>query len=301
MKNLSFTVLLMLALAWPGPASGEDDLVRVEVIVFAHAAGQSDRWPVVEAPDFSALVDPHDRTRLAAWTARPVAAADESDEGPANDHEEPQNEPFPGAGMNPGVGEPPLQASAADESRPPRLAVALGDVEPAWPNLFLHDGELTSSMRRALSRLESSADYTVLSVTSWLQPLARGINSPAVRIHDATPVRVAWLDLPRLDSEYRDRITGPALLPRSHFRLDGSVRVRQRQFRHVDLDLFWSEPLSQGVGTVTLDNRRLAIHRLHQSRPVQLDRLEYFDSSWLGVLVLIRPWERPDDAQAGPE
>ena len=286
MKILAFTILLLLALAVSPPAASEDPLVRVEVIVFAHAAGQSDQWPAVEAPDFSALIDPRDRTRLAAWTARPAAEADPASEAPPGDSPDAET-------PDSMTREPGLEPVADRKPASAPISAPLGDVEPDWPNLLIHEPVLTASMERARTRLESSSDYEVLSVTSWLQPLAREISSPAVRIRDDTPIRVVWLDLPRLDVEFRDRITGPALLPRSQFRLDGSVRVRQRQFRHVDLDLVWSEPIGRGSDALTLDNRRLLVHRLRQSRPVQLDRVEYFDSDWLGVLVRIQHWEAP--------
>jgi hypothetical protein len=154
-------------------------------------------------------------------------------------------------------------------------------------------------MQRALGRLQASPDHEVLSVTNWLQPLARRNAAPAVRVRDETPVSVAWMTLPTLPFSIDPGVTEPERLPSSIYRLDGSVRIRQRQFRHAELNLFWNERAPRTGPTAPSQIGGFEMHRLHQSRPIQLGRLEYFDSPWLSVLILVEPWQEPGTATAG--
>lgn len=263
-RILIFGLLFLLPLT----AAWAEDLVRVEVLVFKHSNGQSDRWPVDRLEDFSALIDPQERARLAAWSA-PTGVPPDQDE----DSEE----------------APQLIAAPAPSEL---LALGREGRGPEWPLRFVHDEQLSPDMQRALDRLRASANHEVLSVTSWLQPLDRRRTSPAVRVRDDQPVDVGWMPAsPPL--AFGSVLTVPEQAPPSIFRLDGSVRIRQRQFRHAELNLVWSESRAQAAPGAFIGTSDFEIHRLRQSRPIQLGLIEYFDSPWLGALILVEAWRAP--------
>lgn len=276
-------VLILTLLLGAGFAHAEQ-IYRVEVLVFTHQAGTSDRWPEQVLRDFSALPDPLHRAALAAWTARRAAL-----EAPAGSDPEVPDQPL---ALDPGSSSGPASRSGAATSSP-SVRRAEGDL-PLWPEFFMELGELSTGMQRAAGRISASAGHELLASLSWLQPLDRRTSAAAVRIHDQTPLELAWLAPNASEYQLDSMIIGPRPVPTAHYRLDGSFRLRQRQFRHVELDLVWREPVFDRVSLTGDEPERFQIHRLQQSRPIQLGRLEYFDSAWLGVLVLVERWERPD-------
>ncbi|MGY6554514.1 MAG: CsiV family protein [Wenzhouxiangella sp.] len=246
-----------------------EDLIRVEVLVFKHGNGQADRWPVDQLDDFSALLDPRERARLASWSARP-----------------------------PGLTEPSTDADADRQASASPTATALSagahdGRSPEWPLRFVHDDQLSTNMQRALDRLRASANHEVLSVTSWLQPLDRRRTSPAVRIRDDRPIQVDWQRPTNTALGFAGALAAPEQMPPSIYRLDGSVRIRQRQFRHAELNLVWAESRAQAAPGAFASTSEFEVHRLRQSRPIQFGRIEYFDSPWIGALILVETWRAP--------
>jgi len=287
--NLLRTYALLGLIALPLCVAAADEFVRVEVLVFKHANGQSDRWPVHGLEDFSALPDPRQRALLAAWTARQLA----NPEGARDD----------AADADHSATDPPESHddSPTMPARPTVTPLAADALGPTWPALFVHEDRLSAGMQRAFERLQTSPTHDVLSVTTWLQPLSRRGSAPAVRVRDDTPVNVAWLQPVSLPFSISTGLSTPERLPQSIYRLDGSVRIRQRQFRHADLDLVWSERRPQQPLAAGAEEAAFEVHRMRLSRPIQLGRIEYFDSPWLGVLILIEPWQAPlAEASAGP-
>lgn len=283
------TVALLALIALPLHLGAADELVRVEVLVFKHANGQSDRWPAQRLEDFSALPDPRQRALLAAWTARQLASPEaDRNEAAGADHSA-EDLPEPG------------EDSPTIPPRPTVAPLAAEGLGPTWPAQFVHEDRLSANMQRAFERLQSSPTHEVLSVTTWLQPLDRRRTAPAVRVRDDTPVAVTWLEPVSLPFSIDTGLTTPERLPQSIYRLDGSVRIRQRQFRHADLDLIWSERRPQQPLAAPAAGAEFEIHRMRLSRPIQLGRVEYFDSPWLGVLMLVEPWQAPlPETPAGP-
>lgn len=279
-----FRILALLSLiALPLCAAASDNLVRVEVLVFKYTTGQPDAWPVDRLEDFSALTDPRQRALMAAWTAR--YRDDIAMESEAADEDWPPADDEPGAAM------PHDRPAAA----PPAGLQAHGDgpLGPVWPELFVHEERLSGPMQRAFDRLNNSSGHQVLSTTTWLQPLDRRSAAPAVRVRDDTPVSVSWLTPPSTPFSVDRMLTAPNQLPPSIYRLDGSVRIRQRQFRHAELNLVWSERRPLQPLAAPASATEFEIHRMRLSRPIQLGRMEYFDSPWLGVLILVETWQPP--------
>lgn len=271
MKSLASAILFVLLLSGPGPLVQAAEPVRVEIIVFHHAEGRSDRWPSDNNGDFGSLTDPLERARLAVWTARRTPGE------------------FPG-GSPAAISDLPGPYSIAHLERLATSASRVSgpyDQTPIWPDHHVGLSSLSSTMQRALERLDRSGDYVVLSATGWLQPLDRQMAAVPVRVRGHQAVQVHWTQLIDQGLQIEGPVAPPPARALVDYRLDGSLQLRQRQFRHVDLELVWTERV------VSEDEPALALHRLSQSRPIRLGRMEYFDSAWLGALVLVEEWQRP--------
>lgn len=282
-KNATRLVFcLLLALPLLGQATPET-VVRVEVIVFQHVDGRPDRWPARSEDALTPLPDPLESARLAAWTARLEPRQSRLDP-PAADDRLPAapDRPADGIVQSP-TGAPEPGAIAARATRPPFQG-------PTWPDFYVALPDHSPTMQRAARRLTDSARHRVLTSVAWLQPLDRLSATLPVRVRGTEPLWIDWTETVPTGVTVEGPVAPPAAVPAIRYRLDGSVQVRQRQFRHVDLDLVWSEYAP--IGELTPESLHdLRVHRLNLSRPIRLDRLEYFDSPWLGVLVLVEEWQ----------
>ena len=265
-------------------------MVRVEIIVFHHSDGNPDRWPRAHTEQFSGYPDPLDLARLSAWTARLLPDRAETDI-------DVDGNLFP-----PGPYSPAHLAALADspEVQPGPVARVYSPYTqtPVWPDHYVGQTRHSQTMQRALDRLQSSDLHKVLAATSWFQPLDRQTPASPVRIRGHQALRIDWTTTRPDGFRAEGPIELPPSTPHVAYRLDGTLHLRQRQFRHAEVDLFWVEvtdrPDGNGEGIESADDKRFLIHRLHQSRPVRLGRLEYFDSAWLGALILVEEWERPE-------
>ncbi len=115
-----------------------------------------------------------------------------------------------------------------------------------------------SPLAVAQSILARHPHYTILAARSWVQD--------AVALHETKPVRIA---------------------SRRFGRLKGVIRVFQWRLMHVALDLHYTPP-----GSSVSSNPAL-VYQLIQSRPVALDRINYFDHPKFGVLVEVMPYNGP--------
>lgn len=283
-------------------------LYRVEVIVIGHSEGRSDQRQVSTLHDFSQLLDP-------AWIAAQQALQPALAE-PHTELEEMSEadlvEPSEGA---PDVESPTWQDAAATDSsasslnetmdapltpltpannlliqREPALAAQQGptDTGPVYPITFSNLPSLGPEMARAWQRIDNNPAFEALAWRAWIQPIERRQSSPAIRLHDHHALRVDWAKLP----DHSPYLISP--WPHSQFRLDGSLRLVQRQFLHAELNLHWREPVAAVLGSAPpslLANEDFFEHRLMQSRTIRPDRLEYFDSSRIGVLLRIERWQ----------
>lgn len=247
-------------------------LYRVEVIVFTHDSGDSDRH-ISDTPEaFAAPIDP-------LWEAR--------------------TRETPGlAGRLP----PPLEDLEAGP-----------DAGPVLPPLFLPLETWTVPMDDAWRRLADSPRYTPVTRLAWHQTAGRNAATPRVRIHDDT-----MLDYDPFATRPSTTSNGPAsraanpatddatetpepLSNPAYYRLDGHVRLYRRQYYHIAMELVWQTPVMR-MQTLSvnapLEPTAWGVHRLSSSRTVQTDRLEYFDSAWLGALVRVTRWQPPADTVA---
>ena len=271
--------LALLAPLLAGSLAAEEplELYRVEVIVFTHESGQPDRHRAERIERIRDAVDPRERARQAALKGEDDAS-DDPDEGADDD----------------------TRSALALLEALDALEHDAVDGEPAqsptpMPETFLALDELTATMADARRRLEASDRYRVRASLAWLQPLSRGQSAPRIRLHDEAIVDIDWLagGAFGLPGQRRSGEDNAFRSPAVDYRLDGTVRLSQRQFRHFSVDLYWRESERPALGPMDpgfLAQRRFEQHHLVQSRRVRAERLEYFDSSWLGVLVYFEPW-----------
>ena len=301
-RALLAAALCWSSLCWPVPAAGQRStrdapdekaeyppVYRVEAIVFRHADGRSDRRRATAPADFTDRLDP--LLVATAFKAAQLQLARLAE--------------FLPVAKVPGM---PDEATPFLESE----AQTLRPIPPVYSAL----GDLSTSMQRAMSRLVDAPAFDPVTARGWLQLAPQRERTAEVRVHDLSVVEA-------LEPE-----TGPSPLPLAHvlpfgplietppparaiYRLDGTIRLRQRRFLHLDLDLVWQTRSRMPADTeADTDSRGYKaesdtsdsasapapgedeeeaweLHRLQQSRVVRPGRLEYFDSSLFGVLVRI--------------
>jgi len=303
MKKVAAGTAMLLAAVSLGaqqPASLESDAIeyppvyRIEVIVFNHVDGRSDRLRGAGPLDFTDQLDPLLVARTNDMAQRQLAGL---------------------AGFLPVARIP----GESDETTPYLQSEeqTLRPIPPVYSAL----GDLSRPIRRAMDRLLDAPQYDPVTARAWIQLARRDRRTAAVRIHDQTVV-----DLVKPADE-QSLVPMPHLLPFGPlvktpppaldiYRLDGTLRLRQRQFLHLDLDLVWQTraralanrmpPVEESTVTTNgpVDGEgEWQLHRLQQSRIVEPGRLEYFDSSLFGVLVRIERFEQvvPEIEMPEPE
>jgi len=265
----------------PGLAGANEAAVyRVDVIVFAHLNGESDQRHEREVSDFSDDLDPEANARAAAWTA-----SDEPEELSIEDQARRD------------------AVATLDQLRalenPERRAGSQFSGGPVFPTPWLALDGMAAEMVSAWQRLDASTRHRPLVWRSWHQPLTQNDSGRWIRLKGGDVLGLDWLTQEAVDPKYLDAYQpGPYrfLLPRSTNQLDGVIRVRRRQFMHVDFNLVWQIPVGATPSPLKSkwsDVSGFLIHPLEQSRSIRRDRIEYFDSSFLGALVRIEAWQSP--------
>jgi len=287
MRTLLSTLFAALAVAVPTtPAlaqeeAGDRPFYRVEAIVFTHRGSDSDAWPVNQPADHSQALDP----------ARQRFARQQQKEQAANGRESVDPELAAALDM--------VETIASLENGETSLPDSL-----LYPEPWLALDELSEPMAQARTRLEQSGVYDVQAWLAWHQPLETASRGRTVRIHGDRLVAVDWITVSptgRLLRNGRPVETIEDLAPALHYRLDGSIRLRKRQFMHADVTLDWRTPETIGPSPWPdlRDDAALETHRLEQSRTVRPGRFEYFDSQWLGLLLRVTAYQ-PEPAEPEP-
>lgn len=287
--KLSLPTLLAFLVALPALPSlaqeetGDRDkaFYRVEVIVFTHAGGENDAWPLEQTADYADNLDP-------AWQAfarrQELDRAEDGNDSASSDLESALSV---------------VDTIASLESGEQTVTEAL-----LYPEPWLALETLSEPMEQARARLERSGAYRTHAWLAWHQPLGDGAQPQSVRIHDDQLIDVDWVTLSATGQLMRDgalvrNVT--ELAPAFHYRLDGFIRLRQRQFMHADITLDWRAPATVGPAPFSFPNTDadLEVHRLDQSRTIRPDRFEYFDSQWLGLLLRVTPYG-PEPSEEEP-
>lgn len=265
--NRAWMLLVLAVLAMPAPGQEDeretDPLYRVEAIAFLHTGGASDARRVESLRSFDAFADARRLARDAGHLRQALALMARMHPLAAR--------PLPGdAGA--------LQAWTVPESFSP-------------------------PMTRARQRLADSPQYEHVAAHAWIQPAARA--TPWIRFHDDQVIAEVWpeIESPQpveiADEEIDDGANGVAPeppRPELFHRLDGGIRVVQRQYLHLEVDLEWREPAVPLAGSeLSTTAPEWLVHRLKTSRNIRPGRLEYFDSEWVGLIVRVEEIEMPGE------
>lgn len=278
MKAIASIILAALFAATPSGDAGAREsgaFYRVEVIVFTHTGGRPDAWPDNEFENFAVLHDP-------------LAKADAA-----------QRRESEGAG-----------ARTDDVEATLELIDTLAELEKVasmlpdalhYPEAWIALDDLSPPMNQAREQLLASGEYQPRAHLAWYQPLSADTRSKPVRIHDDEIIDVEWVGIRPDGIPVRNGQRAKSarlLMPRLHYRIDGSIHLRQQRYLHLETVLHWREPAAVGPFPVLRPfnaRRQLQVHRLDHSRTIRPERLEYFDSEWLGLLVRIEPFELEKD------
>lgn len=279
-------LLLCVLLAHSATAqdSNRGDWLEVEVLTFIHTGGQSDAWPKrhtltdLQARS-TALTDPVQRRWQSSGTARSeleeVLAA------------------WPGLDS----ATRRLLFERLSSEMPTVVDVETGvPPSPWWPDPMIDRVNGLNQLQRAAQRLDQHSDYRLISRLAWRQALAAAAGSRPIRITGGAPLWLDWTTPEQPQAGNGWRIEPTLGLPTAVWQLEGQLRLVQRQFTHVELDLTWREPATIMTGPLRsefLAPHGYREHRLLESRTVQRERIEYIDSGWLGVLIRITPFQHP--------
>jgi len=281
---LCLTTLWLCSLA----LADNKTIYRVDVVVFSHLTGEADERFAPTPVDFGDYLDPNANSRAAAWTTRPDAEE-------LSDEERSRRDAL--ATLD--------QLRALENSG--RSAEGRFRGGPLFPIEWSGMDAMTPAMTSAWERLSTSGRHQPLVWRSWYQSLEANDRGRWIRLHGGGLMALDWLAQEVGDPEYLENFDPgpyPFLLSRSKHELDGIVRLRQRQFLHVDLDLTWQQPVAAAPFVLKEpwhDPEGVLMHKFAQSRSVRPGRIEYFDSSWLGVLVRVEEWRSPAVAEASAE
>ena len=283
--------LLLAAAALPAQQSATEEadaieyppVYRVEVIVFSHVNGRSDRIRSKTPADFTDRLDP-------LLIARANNAAEQQLADLA-------------------MLLPVARIPGEIEQTTPYLETEEQTLRPI-PPVYSALGDLSRPIQRAMDRLIDAPEYSPVTTRAWIQLARRGRSTATVRLHDQAVVDLiepaderSLAPVPHVLPFGPLEVTPPPAL--EIYQLDGIMRLRQRQFLHLDLDLVWqtrSRSLSArmmsedgsdaALGISASGDGEWELHRLRQSRIVEPGRFEYFDSSLFGVLVRIERFEQ---------
>ena len=179
-----------------------------------------------------------------------------------------------------------------------------GKISGIWnghlPDDFRIVTQKSDAMDNAWRRLRSSQNYRPLVYAAWQQD--RIEYNPPIRIHDqqliATrlnpPTRIMIADLTAQDplAAYRSDL----------YQLDGSLQLRRSRFLHVDLDLELRDASLQPADDAGLpdasafqidmqdttgETETYGVYALRQNRQVTTNKMQYFDTPYLGALVYV--------------
>ncbi len=262
--------LILIIINVQAAIAQERSTYRVELLVLRHLDATADPTIVAELPNLprKALdLQPSDT----ADSPHRLLPDDPISPAPPDNALLPPVGPFPD--------EIPFAEVAAIETRSERM-------NAVWRNLRL------------------SESFRPEAYLAWEQPvegpfpLVRVRNEEVIAIDDPY-ASIRALEPPYLfqyDPESAELALRPVPEPHVHYALEGVVRLRRSRFLHFDVDLAVrrpATPFSAGAAIVhagpplLLEHFGYEVNVLIQSRQVRTERMEYFDSPVLGVLLWI--------------
>jgi len=283
--NRTLLILFITILQSTAARAQESKRYRIEALVLRHLDSTAPAQPQADLTDYSDSLDFEERKRSRAET---LAHSGDPFFPEVNDALLlPPVGPFPG--------DEPWAEVTSLEDRSERMS-------SVWRNL-----RLSESFRPEV-------------FLAWEQPSEEPF--PALHIHNDQVIRISDPDagMRVLRPDENTRAAGPRSpqflfrydfksgmvdlfpipKPQYAYQLEGTIRLRRSRFLHIDLDLAFREATEAALrelpGPPLLTRYQgYLVHTLKQSRQVRTERMEYFDSPWLGVLLWISEIKMADE------
>lgn len=157
-------------------------------------------------------------------------------------------------------------------------------------------------MDEQLADLVKAKGYEPLLHIAWRQPGYERDDAKAVQINGGVPITLADLEqsgddgTPEEPLYYNKNMEGPP--PPI---INGTITLSRSRFLHIDADLVYHNVLPEQKGDIVLPTRYF---RMQASRRMRSTEVNYIDHPMFGMLVLITPYESPeqkkDDTEAKP-
>lgn len=141
------------------------------------------------------------------------------------------------------------------------------------------------------AKINSSGDYSQVYYAAWLQPQLSKEESIAI------PIPYHWQPHSQPLSDQQPTSPGAAE-PHPIEPVYGLVRVFTKRFIHAVVDIRMHRTAS-GAQVAEHELLRAPLHVMHQSRRMRGNDLHYLDHPALGVLIVVRPIDKPNKATAG--
>ena len=201
----------------------------------------------------------------------------------------------------------------------------VGPPDPEAGGPIVELSEKSNLIQQAWNRLVRSPAHEPLHYAGWQQRAYPPEEQNPVRIHDefalpdpkAEELEESMLDEDIADIETRVPVIDLSLTTPEEeeideaeftsYRLDGQLSLVQRKYTHLEVDIEWREsivaPFVDEVavlpgGLAEEMQARYSLYTALQRRQVHADRLEYFDTPWLGALTLITEVEIPAEPES---
>jgi len=222
--------------------------------------------------------------------------------------------------LRPNVPEEDASAAAAPsaEASPiaPGAAVAADATTEQSPLLPYTELDPSSwILGRIERRLRVNKAYQVLYHAAWRQPLTENSRGTRVRIDVPRPLpkperglpepplsppsmppeaAIAGEVEPMIATDFEQELRNTPLV-------EGTVRVRQTRYMHMEIDLLYNPVQALDVSEFDRDFGQEALeiksYRLHEQRRIRAERLHYFDHPRFGVVAEVMPWELPPSTE----
>ncbi len=162
----------------------------------------------------------------------------------------------------------------------------------------LRDDELR--MKDKLETLVKVKGYEPLLHIGWRQPGYDREDAKAVHIGGGYRLEIdgrqenakdEQKDKPGESAYYDERLEGPP--PPI---INGTIKLIRTRFLHLETDLIYHNTLADDKGELQLPSRNF---RMQTSRRMRSSEIHYIDHPMFGILVLITPYEDPDEAKSG--
>lgn len=173
---------------------------------------------------------------------------------------------------------------------------------------FVPLAEDNYQLNQEVKTLEESDRYRVLMHLGWRQPGMDRQSAIPVRIQrlvppqtDAEDIPLPATPLPGLPAEAEAEPT-PLTPDKQYMELSGFLRIALARYLHVSTDLAYRvhnaepavDPAENEFDPETAPAGDPIFH-LHQTRRMRSKELHYFDHPVLGALILITPFEPPEE------